>query len=622
MTPDVLLVFGILAATIVLFVSDRLRLDLVAMLALLALLLTGILTPAEALAGFSDPIVLIIAGLFVVGSGLFQTGVADLLGHGLARIAGDNETRLIVVIMVAVALLSAFISSTGTVAVLLPAVVSLALSARINPAKLLIPLAYGALLGGMLTLIGTPPNIVVNNQLRSAGLEPFSFFAFTPVGMVMLVLSIGFMLAVGRRWLPDRARQIGATDSAAPAPTKRDLLTTYQLADNLFRVRVRRGSPFVGQTLAQTQLRTHYRVNVLEVHPSTAGTRRAHKRRATVNGAPRPVAADTQLNLDDVLYVNGRADDVTRLAQEQVLGIVPNTANGDDLLSGELGVVEALLTPRSRLIGRTLSDTYFRSTYGVTVLAILRGGQPVEGLTAQTELRFGDTLLAQGTWEQIARLREERDQFVVIGQQRALTASHYDARRGPLAVAIMLGMLVLITLSIVPTVTAVLVAAVAMVLSRCITIEDVYRTMNWESVVLIAGMLPMATALEKTGGIQLIAAALTSSLGGIGPLAMMAGLFLLTSVFSQFISNTATTVLMAPIAIQAAAALDLSPYSLLMAVAVAASTAFATPIASPVNTLVLGPGGYRFSDFARVGVPLQVLLLIASLVVIPLLFPF
>lgn len=620
MTPDVLIVFGILAATIALFISDRLRLDLVAVLALLALLLTGILTPAEALAGFSDPIVLIIAGLFVVGGGLFQTGVADIIGKWLAWLAGDNETRLVVVIMVAVALLSAFISSTGTVAVLLPAVVSLALSAQISPAKLLIPLAYGSLLGGMLTLIGTPPNIVVSNQLRSAGLEPFSFFAFTPVGMVMLVLSVGFMLVVGRRWLPERARQVGATDSAASAPTLPDLLAAYQLPDNLFRVRVRRGSPFVGQTLGETQLRTRYRVNVLEVHADVAESTR--KRRAAANGAPRPVTADTRLNIDDVLHVKGRADDVTRLAQEQVLGIVPNTANGNDLLSGELGVVEVLLTPRSRLIGRTLRETHFRATYGVIVLAILRGGQPVEGPTSQTELRFGDTLLVYGTWEQIARLRDERDHFVVIGQQRALTTSHYDARRGPRALAIMLAMLVLITLQIVPPVTAVLIAAAAMVLSRCMTMEDVYRTMNWESVVLIAGMLPMATALEKTGGIQLIAGTLTSSLGGVGPLAVMAGLFLLTSLFSLFISNTATTVLMAPIALQAAATLDLSPYGLLMAVAVAASTAFATPIASPVNTLVLGPGGYRFSDFAKVGVPLQLLLMIASLVVIPLLFPF
>lgn len=612
MTTDIAIVFGILGATILLFLSDRLRLDLVAILAVLALLLTGILTVDEALAGFSDPIVLIIAGLFVVGGGLFQTGVADVMGQWLARLAGKSETRLIVIIMVVVALLSAFISSTGTVAVFLPVVVSLALNARLSPAKLLIPLAYASLIGGMLTLIGTPPNIVVSNQLQAAGMQPFGFFAFTPIGLIALVIGLAYMLVIGRRLLPEHTRPIGAADLAEEAPTPLELAAIYRLPDNLFRVRVRRGSPMVGQTLAHTKLRTKYYVNVLEIQSGNEQKPQANKRSIAT--------PETVLQIDDVLYVKGRAEDVAHLANEQVLGIMPSD-DGAHPLSQELGVVEALLTLRSQLIGRTLQETRFRDTYGVTVLAILRLGKPIEGRTSQTELRFGDTLLVQGAWEQIAQLREERNNFVVVGQQRELTATRYETRRASIAIMSMLGMLVLITFNLLPTVTAVLLAAAAMVLTRCITMEEVYRTMNWESIVLIAGMLPMATALEKTGGMQLIATALTESLGAFGPIALMAGLFVLTSLFSQFISNTATTVLMAPIALQAAAGLDAAPEAFLMAVAIAASTAFATPIASPVNTLVLGPGGYRFLDFARVGVPLQLLLMIVALAALPLFFP-
>jgi di/tricarboxylate transporter len=464
----------------------------------------------------------------------------------------------------------------------------------------------------MLTLIGTPPNIVVSNQLQAAGMQPFSFFAFTPIGVIAFIIGLAYMLVIGRRLLPEHTRPVGAADRVEEAPTPLELAAIYRLPDNLFRVRVRRGSPMVGQTLAQTKLRSNYHVNVLEIQPVNDQKPQTNKRSMAT--------PETVLQIDDVLYVKGRAEDVSHLANEQVLGIMPRD-DGADPLSQELGVVEALLTPRSQLIGRTLQETRFRDTYGVTALAMLRLGKPIEGRTSQTELRFGDTLLVQGTWEHIAQLREERNSFVVVGQQRELTATRYETRRAPIAIASMLGMLVLITFNLLPTVTAVLLAAAAMVLTRCITVEEVYRTMNWESIVLIAGMLPMATALEKTGGMQLIATALTESLGAFGPIALMAGLFVLTSLFSQFISNTATTVLMAPIALQAAAGLGVTPEAFLMAVAIAASTAFATPIASPVNTLVLGPGGYRFLDFARVGVPLQLLVMIAALAALPMFFP-
>lgn len=611
MAFDMLIVFILLLVTILLFISDRLRLDLVALLAVLALMLSGILTPGEALAGFSDPIVLTIAGLFIVGTGLFQTGVADVIGQGLTRLAGSGELRLLVMVMVVVALLSAFLSSTGTVAILLPVVVSLATRAQISPAKLLIPLAYASLIGGMLTLIGTPPNIVVNNQLLAVGLEPFGFFVFAPVGIVMLVLGVAYMVVVGRHLLPAGEHLAQRRDGIVN--TTVDLMRLYRLPGKLFRVRVLPSSPLVGQTVAQAHLRDRYHVNVLARLPVHA----VHQAGDT-SWIVLPV---TVLHENDVLQVKGTIEHVADMAREQLLEVLLAEERVEGVVSDDMGIVEVLLTPRSRLIGQSLHAARFRDTYNVTVLAILRLGTPLVGPTSREELRFGDTLLVLGTWEQIGVLLEERRDVVVVGQPPALVTTHYNPRRAPVAAGIMLAMLVLFTLNVLPTVTAVLLAAVAMVLTRCLTMEDVYRTMNWESVVLIAGMLPMATALEKTGGMQVIATGLTTSLGVAGPLAVMAGLFALTSLSSQVISNTATTVLMAPIALQAATSLGIAPHALLMAVAVAASTAFATPVASPVNTLVLGPGGYRFSDFIKVGVPLQVLLMIASLLVLPLIFP-
>ena len=609
-----LLTFGLLAAVIILFVSDRLRLDLVAMLVVLALMLTNLLTPSEALAGFSDPVVLIIAGLFVVGGGLVQTGVADTLGRWLGRIAGQGEVNLIVVIMVVAAFLSAFMSSTGTTAVLLPVVVSLARDARINPSKLLMPLAFASLLGGMLTLIGTPPNIVVSNQLVAGGLAPFNFFTFTPIGLLVLAIGISFMIFVGRHLLPARVRYLPAgPPSPDDSPSVAELAQTYRLAGNLFRLRIRRSSPLLGRTLAEAGLRARYGINVLEIQPRPD--------KYSLPLPAQPVQAGTVLNAFDILHVQGAPEKIRQLAREQDFAITADEHFSDHFISQELGLVEVLLTPRSRLVGHTLSEVRFHDKYGVNVLAIMHLGQPRQENLADMPLRFGDTLLVEGTWDRIGLLNEERRDFIVVGQPREMAERERPAERAPAAILILVGMLALMTFEVVPIVTAVLLAAAAMVLARCLTMEDAYRTINWESVVLIAGMLPMATALEKTGGIHFIADRLTAGFGGMGPLAVMAGLFVLTALFSQFISNTATAVLVAPIAFQSAVALEVQPHAFLMAVAVAASTSFATPVASPVNTLVLGPGGYHFGDYLKPGVTLQILMMIAALVVLPLLFP-
>jgi len=518
MTTDLFIVFAILLVTIALFLSDRFRLDLIALLAVLGLMLTGVLTTDEALAGFANDTVLIIAGLFVVGGGLLRTGVADAIRVRISQVAGTNETRLLVTLMLTVAVLSAFMSSTGTTAIFLPVAVSLAWSAKISPSRLLIPMAFASLIGGMLTLIGTPPNIVVSSYLAEQGLEPFGFFSFTPVGLVMLTIAIIFIAFFGRRLLVARAPSNSPTAQDADAPTLHELAASYGLTDNVYRLRVRRNSPLAGRTLAEIDLPGRYDVQVLEMQswPSDLD----------LPTEPRPVEPNTYVEAHDILRVEGHIEDVTCLAREQSLGMRPPEELGGRFISEELGLVEVIIAPRSRLIGRTLIETRFRDKYRVTVLAIMRRGEAIQTDLGNTKLRFGDTMLVQGTWDRISLLTNERRNFLVTGQPREMIEAKHATKKAPYAIAIMAGMMLLMTFQILPTVTAVLLAAVAMVLAGCLTMEDAYTSMNWESIVLIAAMLPMATALEKTGGVDAISNVLIDSLGNSGPIMLMAGLFM------------------------------------------------------------------------------------------------
>ena len=614
MTFEGLFVFGVLFITMLLFVIEWLRMDLVAILALLVLILSRVLSLEEALAGFSDPVVLMIAGLFVVGGGLHQTGMAHAIGQLLTRISGTDEVSLILVTMTAVALLSGLMSSSGATAVLIPVVVSLAWRARVSPSKLLMPMALGSLIGGLLTLIGTPPNLVISNQLVSQGLPPLSFFALTPIGIFALLLGMGFIVLVGRRFLPDSPSGGGSYAVEESDLSLDDLATAYRLPKDLFQMRVRSSSPLVGATLVSADLRQRYNVNVLEVQ--------RWPQREGAPGPARMVTPDTVLQMNDILHIQGDAEAVTRMARDERMGILPREGNDGPLISRELGMVELLLPPRSRLIGRTLQETQFRDRYQVTVLSVRRYGEPLTENTATTRLRFGDTLLVLGTWDRIRTLQREHRNFVVVGQPREMLDAQHTPRRAWTAGLIMIGMLALMSLSILPPVVAVLLAACAMVLVDCLSMEQAYEAMNWQSIVLLAGMLPMATALQNTGGMAFIADALTTSLGQHGPLAVMAGVFTLTAVFSQFISNTATTVLMAPIAYYVARSLNVAPQPMLVAVALAASTAFATPVSTLSGTLVMAPGGYRFGDYVKVGGLLQVLMLFGCLIIVPLFFPF
>lgn len=627
MTGETWFVLAVLVIAIILFVTEWLRVDVVALGVVVVLMLSGVLSTGEALAGFSNSAVLTIASLFVVGGAVLQTGLAGMVGRRVLQVAGNSELRLIVVLMIAVALLSCFMSDTGTVAVLLPAVIILARSAKIAPSKLLIPLAYGSLLGGAATLIGTPPNIIVSDVLQEQGLRPFSFFSYTPMGLVLIVLGIGYVVVFARRWLPDRRAPL----DSQPVATPEELVNLYRLPDNLFRLRVRRESDLVGKTLAAADLRQEFGVTVIDIQrleePRARlqlvwGRRREEERPLPTRTSIQPMP-DTLIELDDLLVVQGNDQQMTQMSTRWNLAVQPvqDSSHTTSLLNDEVGIVEVIIPPRSNLIGQTIVEAQFGTRYKLSVLGISGPAAKRSLDIKDTKLRFGDIILVQGPWKNILQLKKQRRDFVVMGQPEAMIGAP-NRQKALVALLILLGMVVILIFNVMPTAQAGMLAALLMVLTGCLSMDEAYQAIDWKSIVLIAGMLPMSTALEKAGLVDIAAHGLVNTLGDIGPLAVLGGLFLLTSLFTQFLSNTATTVIIAPIAIVSARDLGVEPYAFLMAIAIAASMAFATPVASPVNTLVMGAGSYRFTDYMKVGIPLIFIAMLAVILVLPLLFPF
>jgi di/tricarboxylate transporter len=515
-----------------------------------------------------------------------------------------------------VGLLSAFMSDTGTVAVLLPAIASLGLSAGISASKLLIPLAYGSLLGGATTLIGTPANIIVSDLLREQGLRPFGFFDYTPIGLPLFIAGIFFMLLLGRRILPDyRPKQ-----DVQRVETPEELVALYRLPEDMFHLRVRRASSLVGKSVGQSRLRQDFGVTILDIlRAKSEDNRPVLEKKDYETISPNAQAA---IDAGDILIVRGQGTDVSQAAARWNLGVQPAQSGGDySLISHEAGIAELLIPPRSFLLGKTMVETRFGTVHGLTVLGIHRPGveEPLD--LKGTVLSFGDILLVQGPWQNILSLRDRPRDFVVMGQPEAMLGPPARAK-APLALLVLAGMLVLIVTNAIPVVAASMLAALAMILTGAVAIDEAYESVDWKSIVLVAGMLPMSIALERVGLVSVAAQALTGSLGALGPLVVLSGLFILTSLFTQVISNTATTVLIAPIGLAAAQNLSVQPYAFVMGIAIAASMAFATPVASPVNTLVMGAGSYRFADYIKIGVLLIMVSLIVALVVLPWLFPF
>ena len=604
----------ILALAAVLFVTGRIRSDLVAICAALALVLTGVLTPEEALSGFSNPLVIMMVGLFIVGGGIFSTGLAKMLGSRILGLAGNSETRLFVLLMLTTSFVGAFVSNTGTVALMLPIVVSMARAAGLSSARFLMPLAFAGSMGGMLTLIGTPPNLIVRDVLTQAGYEPLGFFSFTPVGLICIAVGVVVLIPLSRRFLKSREPE----QKQQGGKSLEQLAAEYQLMAGVAPWRVTDRSPLVGQTVRALNVYGRYGVTVLEVR------RVRQDRGQLLKRVEQYAATDVELAAGDVLYLSGAADRVDRFVAEMQLEAGPEGEAGR-LRFYDVGMAEILLLPTSSLAGHTVQEADFRGHYGVNVLGVRRHGDYLLDNIKDIRLHASDVVLVQGSWERISLLAGENDKWVVMGQPleqaRRVTLDY----KAPVAAAIMLLMVAVMAIDAIPVapVTAVMVAAVLMVFTGCLrNVEEAYKSINWESIVLFGAMLPMSTALEKTGASELISHSLVSAFGGNGPYVLLAAIYLATSLLTFFISNTVTAVLMAPIALAAATAQGWSGVPFLMAVTVAASMCFASPFSTPPNALVMAAGGYRTVDYVKVGLPLQLALAVVMVIVLPLLFPF
>ena len=613
----------ILLISAILFVSGKVRSDLVAICALLALLLCQILNPTEALSGFSNTTVIMMVGLFIVGGGIFQTGLAKMIGSKVMTLAGNSELRLFLLVMIVTSAIGMFVSNTGTVALMLPIVVSMAAAAGTSSRRLLMPLAFASSMGGMMTLIGTPPNLIVSDTLASAGFEPLGFFSFLPVGLVTLVVGILYLLpATKMLTAKDKVK-----DGKTAGKSLKELVKEYGVSDNLFRVHIKsHDSKAIGQTVVDLNIYREYGINVLELRRSTGQNRFVR----TVN--QQLASPDLVLKQNDVLYLSGDPEMIAKFAEDYTLRLLDNHTDEIDGSSSnasldffDIGVAEILIMPSSSMINRTIVDAGFRSKFSVNVLGIRRKKEYILNDLGEVKMHDGDVLLVQGAWKDIARMKNESTNWVVLGEPLQEAAKVTLDYKAPIAAAIMIAMIVMMVVDSIPVapVTSVLLAAVLMVITGCVrSVEAAYKTINWQTIVLFAAMLPMSIALEKTGVSEMISGAIVTGLGASGPRLLLAGIYAATSVMTIFISNTVTAVLMAPIALQCAMQIGVSPVPFMFAVTVAASMCFASPFSTPPNALVMSAGQYTFMDYVKVGLPLQILMGVVMVFVLPLFFPF
>lgn len=609
----------VLAVSAVFFAIGKVRSDVVALCALLVLVLTNTLTTTEALAGFANPVVVMMAGLFVVGGGILQSGLAKIISGKIMGFSDSSNFGLFLMVMIVTAVIGGFVSNTGTVALMLPIVVSIAASTGTNASTLLMPLAFASSMGGMLTLIGTPPNLVINEALIDAGYQGMSFFSFLPVGIVCIVVGILVLLPLSRRFL--NKKDDGGDKRQGKSLTQ--LVEEYGLNLRLHRCGIPKGSRLVGMCMAELDLYNKYHLTIVERRQEDV----IHKT-LIKSISQDTVGADTVFLEDDVLYLSGEKMDVDAFARDYgLVQAYPNNKKHPDteMEFYDIGIAELVLLPKSRLVGRLIRNTALRAKYHINVLSIRRGGEYIHDNLANEKLTMGDVLLVQGSWQDIARLEREEDDWVVLGKPLNEAAKVTLTYKAPIAALIMVAMVATMVFDFIPVtpVTAVLTAAVLMVLLGCFrNVEAAYKTINWESLVLIAAMMPMSVALEKTGASALLSHSIVAFLGCAGPLVVLTGIYFTTSLLTMFISNTATAVLMAPIAMTTATEMGVSPYAFMFAVTLGASMCFASPFSTPPNALVMQAGRYTFMDYVKVGLPLQIIMGIVMVFVLPLLFPF
>ena len=614
----------ILVITVALFIWGRVRADIVALTALAALLVLGILTPAEALAGFSSPIVIMMIGLFVVGGAIMQTGLAKLTGNKLMALSRGNETFTFLLVMLVTSFIGAFVSNTGTVALMMPIIMSIAAGSGMQSSRFLMPLAFAGSLGGMLTLIGTPPNLVIDEVLTGGGYQPLAFFSFFPVGIIVIAIGIIVLMPLSKIFLSKK--QNGKKKKQGKSLD--DLVDEYQLLDNLHRYIVpsRRSSAaldengelmdIVGKTLKDLSIQKKYGVSIIEIRNEKKS------RLGLVKDVSQNMAkSSSTIQVHDTLYIIGEEEKINRFARDYGLRKMKDVK----IDFYDLGLTEIVVMPTSNFAGLRIGDANLRKRFGINVLGVKRGDEYITDNLIATKLHVGDMLLVQGEWTNLAHLATDTSNWVVIDQPEKTADKVLLDYKAPVAAAIMLLMIAMMVFDFIPVapVTAVIIAGLLTVFAGCFrNVEAAYKTINWESIVLIAAMMPMSTALEKTGASALVSQGLVESLGSMGPTALLAGIYFTTSLMTMFISNTATAVLMAPIALVAAQQVGVSPYSFLFAVTLGASMCFASPFSTPPNALVMKAGGYSFMDYVKVGLPLQIIIGVVMTFVLPLLFPY
>ena len=613
----------ILIITVAMFIWGRVRADIVALTALAALLVLGILTPAEALAGFSSPIVIMMIGLFVVGGAIMQTGLAKLTGNKLMALSRGNETVTFLLVMLVTSFIGAFVSNTGTVALMMPIIMSLAAGSGMQSSRFLMPLAFAGSLGGMLTLIGTPPNLVIDEVLTEAGYQPLAFFSFFPVGLIVIAIGIIVLMPLSKIFLSKK--QNGKKKDKAKSLD--DLVDEYQLLDNLHRYIVpskRYGAAdenggvmdIVGKTLKDLSIQKKYGVSIIEIR-----NEKKSKLGLVKDVNQNMAKSSSTISVHDILYILGDEEKIEKFAHDYGLRKMKDVK----IDFYDLGLTEIVVMPTSNFVGLRIGEANLRKRFGINVLGVKRGEEYITDNLIAAKLHVGDMLLVQGEWTNLAHLTSDTSNWVVLDQPEKTADKVLLDYKAPVAAAIMLLMVAMMVFDFIPVapVTAVIIAGLLTVFAGCFrNVEAAYKTINWESIVLIAAMMPMSTALEKTGASALVSQTLVDSLGALGPTALLAGIYFTTSLMTMFISNTATAVLMAPIALVAAQQVGVSPYSFLFAVTLGASMCFASPFSTPPNALVMKAGGYSFMDYVKVGLPLQIIIGVVMTFVLPLLFPY
>ncbi|MEA3440799.1 MAG: SLC13 family permease [Chloroflexota bacterium] len=593
MTTEIALTLGIILVALVLFATEKLRVDLVALIVLILVSITGLVSKEDVFLGFANPAVITIWAVYIVSGGLFKTGVADALGSLILRLSGASEVRLIVVIMLVCGVMSAFMNNVGAVAVLMPAVIGISNKTKIPVSKLLIPLAFSSLLGGKMTLIGTPANILAQGILVARGLPSFSFFEITPMGIIVLATGIIYMVVIGRHLLPVRK-------------TASDPLASRQLRAYMSEVQVSPQSPLVGKNLYQSNLGADYDLNVISINRDGEMVTRLRR--------------DIIIAKNDLLILEGSVQNLITAQDDLNLKI---QADYDfelaDLGTDETCIFEATLSPRSTIVGRTLNEVKFRDRFGFSALAIWREGEVLTEQLRNTKLRFGDALLLQGPPGRVETLNDGKD-FLVL--QHVDIEKRTKSKKAPIAAGIMLLVIALAIFSNLGIATSMVIGSVLMVLTGCLSMDEAYESIDWRTVFLVGGMLSLGIAMENTGTARFLADLLLESIGDLGPYALLAGIYLLSASITQPMSNAAAVVLMVPIAIDTAIGIDANILTFVMAVVIGAATSFLSPVGHKANVLVFGPGGYRFFDYTRVGILLTLFLFIVSMIFLPIFWPF